>query len=645
MECNEKLNIHQINKLDVNDLKRKDIFPITVTSAVFDKQGNSLEALLACNNFLFLPFKGSGEATRLTVPILLRRKGLIISYINYNNEIVIEQYIGDSKADEAWSNNSNWKAPFSGDIQSIVNESINKRFSSSTRFIPTIDSIGESNVIYRIVETVDLGGETLTIPENCTLEFAGGNISNGTIIGDNTKIEAGLNKIFETIEISGTWNINEVYPEWFGAKNDGTTDSTTAFNKILKFNSKVVLSKGTYVVNGWDIDTSVIIFGNGYQNTIIDLKNSIEIHNNNNVSFQGFTIQVNDSVTSLDYMVKVHSAFHFTANLCTFYGKSKVSKGIYSYGIVNSYYHTITTCRFVEFTDAILLSYNSNGCTISNNEFYQCDNCIVIDSCNGDRIENNTFQSYKSKAIVLQYNDYGSKTWGNIISGNYFEGEPTTAVADIDFTNNANCRNNTIIGNKSTYITLPHKHILNCISENTIIESTNATYRYPTKLPGFVKLQNFDEASMRAFATSDFTGVIAPRILETGAIDLRVYVKNADGTYTWKSIILSSNSNGNQINIGVLNATEITQYSGGYIQLGYNATIGAKRLTIDNATGRIKYSSDGKSWSYLQEVSTGNTANRPVTTKVGFMYFDTQLSKYICWNGTTWVNLDGSALS
>lgn len=192
-------------------------------------------------------------------------------------------------------------------------------------------------------------------------------------------------------------------------------------------------------------------------------------------------------------MVKVHSAFHFTANLCTFYGKSKVSKGIYSYGIVNSYYHTITTCRFVEFTDAILLSYNSNGCTISNNEFYQCDNCIVIDSCNGDRIENNTFQSYKSKAIVLQYNDYGSKTWGNIISGNYFEGEPTTAVADIDFTNNADCRNNTIIGNKSTYIALPHKHILNCISENTIIESTNATYRYPTKLPGFVKLQNFDE--------------------------------------------------------------------------------------------------------------------------------------------------------
>ena len=391
------------------------------------------------------------------------------------------------------------------------------------------NKFSESNMIYKITKDIDLGNGILTIPAGCTLDFQGGSFNNGTIVGSNTKIKAGLQKIFNNdIILTGTWNVEESYPEWFGAKNDGTTDSTTAFNKILKFNSKVVLSKGTYVVNGWDIDTSVIIFGNGYQNTIIDLKNSIEIHNNNNVSFQGFTIQVNDSVTSLDYMIKVHSAFHFTANLCTFYGKSKVSKGIYSYGIVNSYYHTITTCRFVEFTDAILLSYNSNGCTISNNEFYQCDNCVVIDSCNGDRIENNTFQSYKSKAIVLQYNDYGSKTWGNIISGNYFEGEPTTAIADIDFTNNANCRNNTIIGNKSTYITLHHKHILNCISENTIIESTNATYRYPTKLPGFVKLQNFDEASMTASATSDFTGVIAPRVLETGAIDLRAYVKNAN---------------------------------------------------------------------------------------------------------------------
>lgn len=263
MECNEKLNIHQINKLDVNDLKRKDIFPITVTSAVFDKQGNSLEALLACNNFLFLPFKGSGEATRLTVPILLRRKGLIISYINYNNEIVIEQYIGDSKADEAWSNNANWKAPFSGDIQSVVNESINKRFNSSTRFIPTIDSIGESNVIYRIVETVDLGGETLTMPANCTLDFQGGSFSNGTIIGSNTKIKAGLQKIFNTdITLSGTWIADSLSPEHFGIIGIDATQDTTYIQKALDCCSAINIKTVKLQNKTYQISSSLLIQSN-----------------------------------------------------------------------------------------------------------------------------------------------------------------------------------------------------------------------------------------------------------------------------------------------------------------------------------------------------------------------------------------------
>lgn len=254
MECNEKLNIHQINKLDINDLKRKDIFPITVTSAVFDKQGNSLEALLACNNFLFLPFKGSAEATRLTVSILLRRKGLIISYINYNNEIVIEQYIGDSKADEVWSNNSNWKAPFSGDIQSIVNESINKRFSSSTRFIPTIDSIGESDVIYRIVETIDLRGETLTLPTNVTLDFQGGSFSNGTIVGSNTKVLTVGNPFNDTIIVLGTiYDINGIN---ILAITKGTTDQrpvdtiiSEGFQYYDSTLNKMILWNGTAWVN------------------------------------------------------------------------------------------------------------------------------------------------------------------------------------------------------------------------------------------------------------------------------------------------------------------------------------------------------------------------------------------------------------
>lgn len=109
MECNEKLNIHQINKLDVNNLKRKDIFPITVTSAVFDKQGNSLEAILLQNNSIFLSYKGSSEATRITVPLKMRRKGLIISYKDYDGKAITEKLVyDDSVADDIFKLDSSW---------------------------------------------------------------------------------------------------------------------------------------------------------------------------------------------------------------------------------------------------------------------------------------------------------------------------------------------------------------------------------------------------------------------------------------------------------------------------------------------------------------------------------------------------------
>lgn len=109
MEYNEKLNIHQINKLDVNDLTRKDIFPITVTSAVFDKQGNSLEAILLQNNSIFLSYKGSSEATRVTVPLKMRRKGLIISYKDYDGKAITEKLVyDDSVADNIFKLDSSW---------------------------------------------------------------------------------------------------------------------------------------------------------------------------------------------------------------------------------------------------------------------------------------------------------------------------------------------------------------------------------------------------------------------------------------------------------------------------------------------------------------------------------------------------------
>lgn len=594
-----------------------------------------------------------GHTSSLNI-ISLNNTGKSILYLNDVDEENNRPVINNNYNGHRFYNTSKHRPEyyFNNDWFDSCGYNVNENRNSDGTLIDKLSIISDkskilnSNKIYKIVSDIDLQGEELTLPANCTLDFQGGSFSNGTLVGSNTKIKAGIEKIFgDDIIISGSWNINESYPDWFGVDKTGSTNNSISFSNSILLSNTIKINNGKYLLDGLDISKPVNIIGEGAINTTLILANPIEVHDCNGTSISKLTIEIADNIESLDYLMKIYKAFHLTIESCTFYGKDKVNKGLYSYGDVQSYYHYINNNRFVNLVNGVYLSYNSNAATVSNNEFYLCTNCVLIDSSNGCRIENNTFQNYVTTAIFLDYNDYGSNTWGNIIQGNYFEGTPATATADIDFNNKTQCRNNTILGNKSTYITLPHKHILNCITENTIIETTNSTYRYPTKLPGFVKLQNFDEASLASFATSEFTGVIAPRVLESGAIDLRVYVKNADGTYTWKSIILSSNTNGNQINISVLNATEITQYAGGYLQLGYDANIGAKRLTVENNTGKIKYSADGNNWRYLQETGIGTTANRPTGVNAGFQYFDTSLSKYICWNGTTWTNLDGTALN
>lgn len=90
----------------------------------------------------------------------------------------------------------------------------------------------KTDVIYKITKDINLYGKALTIPANCTLDFQGGKFIDGYIVGNNTKIIAGINQIFDYVQLSGTFIVNNSYPEWFRA---ASSSSATDYIQAIQF--------------------------------------------------------------------------------------------------------------------------------------------------------------------------------------------------------------------------------------------------------------------------------------------------------------------------------------------------------------------------------------------------------------------------
>lgn len=112
------------------------------------------------------------------------------------------------------------------------------------------------DTVYIIEWDFDLNGETLEVPADCVLDFKGGQLSNGILKGNNTSIDSGLSKIFDTnLSLSGTYNIQEWCPEWFGAVGGNeeiksTVSIQSAINAANSTNNKnVCLTNNHYYID------------------------------------------------------------------------------------------------------------------------------------------------------------------------------------------------------------------------------------------------------------------------------------------------------------------------------------------------------------------------------------------------------------
>lgn len=97
------------------------------------------------------------------------------------------------------------------------------------------NKFNKPNTIYKVTKDLDLNHCVLTIPEGCTLQFDGGTISNGSLFGNFTKIIADSSTVIfsQQIHIEGSWDIADIYDEWFWFDTDPSYISNNTIKNIL----------------------------------------------------------------------------------------------------------------------------------------------------------------------------------------------------------------------------------------------------------------------------------------------------------------------------------------------------------------------------------------------------------------------------
>lgn len=245
-------------------------------------------------------------------------------------------------------------------------------------------------VKYDFILDPDAIGGTITIPQDCILEFDGGSLANTqgssiSITGQNTCIQADLVKIFNTnVTLIGTWKLKEFYAVWFGLyPDDNSIDFGSVMNIILQ---NVVRIFPRYI---WSMEESMsginIILSPGiyHASTSIDL-NTFDGDNIGIIGASYGSVFIrNASGGQLTLFVRnenktnIHSPINLFKNL-TFKGDLDFD----AIHILDAHKITIEDCRFFGCRYSILLSLTT-GVYIKHCYFGSCTYGLSISTSAG----------------------------------------------------------------------------------------------------------------------------------------------------------------------------------------------------------------------------------------------------------------------
>ena len=547
--------------------------------------------------------------------------------------------------------------------------------------------VTDGNTIYEIRNNFDLGGLTVIVPDGSILRFNGGKLSHGELTG-SFLVEADRVLIFDGVAIP---QINgSVFPEWFGAFPDGVTDCSATMQTAMDAASTLVLGVGTYVcASPLQLGAGRGFIGESLGGSVLKCS-GLRVTSVNNV--ENFTIMPYDANVAV--LIDINSAYINRSYAVIRVSKIRVDCGTNTYGDLSIIrVKCDSTKAYAGFYDVkvdkiehyrgrvgnvILLEANNSttpnpwitGCVFTNifsNGCKYCVKCVVSDASDGFIFMDCFFGNVRSQAAANYTLGFATLAnmsqsifdrCGNFDAGNIKPYNLQNTAITISVYNNLE---GSVYSLLSSSESVPYENLLldrvqaatasslgsvpSPIRMLGITQGYDITGAAPNR-PGIIP-SYFAYASsyFRGFRITNYSGMSATRsdsLLGVDSSGYPVCAANKTGTnnfdvrpiysdaYVPRAGAASMPTTGKVLGAMLFNTTAFVPL---WFQPTYPGWFNADGIQFTNKVTAVRGATSVR--EALQLTSTNK----------GLRFYDETLKKYVLWNGSAWVDLDGTSLT
>lgn len=337
------------------------------------------------------------------------------------------------------------------------------------------EQMSDINTIYEIRYDFDLNNGQVEIPSGSLLHFVGGSISNGTIVGNNTRIDARSFNIFKRVTLNGSFTAEQIKVSWWltHAYSDDTNDVQSMLDSVLRFQCKNVFFDKPVLVTDVGFCSKygpqVVFVGNAdSRQTSYDI--CVYGTDSQGLDISGTTGLVFENFKFVGGIINQNNDYDDIPKTLLYMARSDVNPSGGGHSFKNVMFTGSATIALIyNYAGEI---YHFNSCTFSNRSSLNSPECLVYNSATNSKALSSKFTTYTGEAhpcTCLRYVECSFADYYGDAKGLVCEGSDNSSI------NVSNCASISIYNcyffvQKDTTIECINVQggisILNCIDES-----------------------------------------------------------------------------------------------------------------------------------------------------------------------------------